>query len=36
MKPQRSQRNALSTLKEYPFKEITGKIISCALEIHIA
>ena len=33
-KPQRPQRNTLSTLKEYPFKEITEKIISCALEIH--
>ena len=28
-KPQRPQRNTLSTLKEYPFKEITEKIISC-------
>jgi hypothetical protein len=34
MKPQRPQRNTLSTPKEYPFKEITEKIISCALEIH--
>ena len=34
MKPQRPQRNTLRTLKEYPFKDITEKIISCALEIH--
>ena len=34
MKPQRPQRNTLRTLKEYPFKEITEKIISCAIEIH--
>ncbi len=29
MKPQRPQRNTLRTLKEYPLKEITDKIISC-------
>ena len=34
MKPQRPQRNTLSTLKEYPFKDITEKIISCATEVH--
>ena len=34
MKPQRAQRNTLKTLKEYPFKEITEKIISCAIEVH--
>jgi GxxExxY protein len=34
MKPQRTQRNTLNTLKEYPFKEITEKIISCAIEVH--
>ncbi len=40
MKPQRPQRNTLSppeagaTLKEYPFKDITEKIISCAIEVH--
>ena len=34
MKPQRPQRNTLRTLKEYPFKEITEKIISCAMEVH--
>jgi glutamate formiminotransferase len=31
---QRPQRNTLNTLKEYQFKEINEKIISCALEIH--
>ena len=40
MKPQRPQRNALRTLKEDPFKDITEKIISCAIKviksIHIA
>ena len=36
MKPQRPQRNTLRTLKEYPFKDITEKIISYALKIHIA
>ena len=40
MKPQRPQKNTLSppeagvTLKEYPFKDITKKIISCAIEVH--
>jgi GxxExxY protein len=34
MKPQRLQRNTLRTLKEYPFKDITEKIISCAIEVH--
>ena len=34
MKPQRPQRNTLRTLKEYPFKDITEKIISCAIENH--
>ena len=33
-KPQRTQRNTLRTLKEYPFKDITEKIISCAIEVH--
>ena len=28
------QRNTLSTPKEYPFRDITEKIISCTLEIH--
>jgi hypothetical protein len=31
MKPQRSQRNTLRTLKEYRFKDITEKIISVLL-----
>ena len=34
MKPQRPQRYTLRTLKEYPFKDITEKIISCAIEVH--
>jgi GxxExxY protein len=34
MKQQRPQRNTLSTLKEYPFKDITEKIISCAIKVH--
>ncbi len=34
MKPQRPQRNTLRTLKEYSFKDITEKIISCAIEVH--
>jgi GxxExxY protein len=34
MKPRRTQRNTLRTLKEYPFKDITEKIISCAIEVH--
>jgi GxxExxY protein len=34
MKPQSPQRNTLRTLKEYPFKDITEKIISCAIEVH--
>ena len=34
MKPQRPQRNTLRTLKEYPFKDITEKIISCAIDVH--
>ena len=34
MKPQSSQRNPLCSPKEFPLKEITEKIISCALEVH--
>ena len=34
MKPQRPQRNTMIAPKEYPLKEITEKIISCALDIH--
>ncbi len=33
-RPQRPQRNALRTFKEYPLKDITEKIISCAIEVH--
>jgi GxxExxY protein len=33
MKPQRSQRNPLCSPKEFPLKETTKKIISCALEV---
>ena len=31
MKP---QRNTLCTPKEFPLKDITGRIISCAIEVH--
>ena len=34
MKPQRSQRKTLCTQDEYPHKDITGEIISCAIEVH--
>ena len=34
MKPQSSQRNTLCPPKEFPLKEITERIISCALEVH--
>ncbi len=34
MKPQRPQRNALCTPKEFPLKDITERIISCAIEVH--
>ena len=34
MKPQSTQRAFLCSQKEYPHKEITGKIISCAIEVH--
>ena len=34
MKPQRPQRNTLRTPKEYPLKDITEIIISCAIEVH--
>ena len=34
MNPQRPQRNTLRTLEEYPSKDITEKIISCAIEVH--
>ena len=34
MKPQRSQRFSLCSPNEFPLKEITGKIISCSMEVH--
>jgi GxxExxY protein len=34
MKPQSSQRKTLCTRNEYPHKDITGEIISCAIEVH--
>jgi hypothetical protein len=34
MKPQSTQRNTLCTQKEFPLKDITERIISCAIEVH--
>ena len=34
MKPQRAQSFSLCSPKEFPLKDITEKIISCALEVH--
>jgi len=34
MKPQSAQRNTLYTQKEFPLKDITERIISCAIEVH--
>ena len=34
MKPQKPQRNTLCTLKEFALKDITERIISCAIEVH--
>lgn len=34
MKPQRSQRNLKNFKDKYPLKDITGRIISCGLEVH--
>ena len=34
MKPQSAQRNALCSQKEFPLKDITEQIISCAIEVH--
>ena len=34
MKPQSAQRHPLCSPQEFPFKEITERIISCALEVH--
>ncbi|MBM4145029.1 MAG: GxxExxY protein [Nitrospira sp.] len=33
-KPQRAQRFPLCSQNEYPLKEITREIISCAIEVH--
>jgi len=34
MKPQKPQSNTLCTPKEFPLKDITEKVISCAIEVH--
>ena len=34
MRPQRAQRFSLCTPNEFPLKEIMGKVISCAIEVH--
>ena len=34
MKPQSPQRNTLCSPKEFPLKDITERIISCAIEVH--
>ena len=34
MRPQRAQRFSLCTPNEFPLKEVTGKVISCAIEVH--
>ena len=34
MKPQRAQRFSLCSPNEFPLKEITEKVISCAIEVH--
>jgi GxxExxY protein len=34
MKPQSPQRNSLRSPNKYPHKEITERIISCAIKIH--
>ena len=34
MKPQRAQRKTLCSPGEFPLKEITKRIISCAIEVH--
>jgi hypothetical protein len=33
MKPQSTQRKTLRTLKAYPLRDITVKIISCDIEV---
>ena len=34
MKPQRTPSHSLSSPKEFPLKDLTGKIISCAIAVH--
>jgi GxxExxY protein len=34
MKPQSAQRETLCSQKEFPLKDITEQIISCAIEVH--
>ncbi len=34
MKPQRTPSNSVGTQKEFPLRDITGRIISCAIEVH--
>ena len=34
MKPQSTLRNSLCTQSDFPLKDITEKIISCAIEVH--
>ncbi len=34
MKPQGTQSNSLGTQEEFPLKDITSRIISCAIEMH--
>ena len=34
MKPQSSQRKTLCSQKEFPFKDKTEQVISCATEAH--
>jgi len=36
MKPQRPQSNTLCSPKEFPLKDITERVISCAIEVHVA
>ncbi len=34
MKPQSTQRDSLCSSKEFPLRDITERIISCAIEVH--
>lgn len=36
MEPQRAQSNFLYPQREYPLKDVTERIISCAIEVHSA